>query len=122
MHGPPTPGQILEQLATPLVLLDRELRIRWVNPAFARWLGLSARRFVQQPLSALNADPAELADLLDRAGDSAEPVRAQRVRLLPTPEREVFADALVTSLAADPMPRATCSSSTRPASSPGPIP
>ena len=102
MHAPPTPGQVLEQLATPLVLLGRDLRIRWVNPAFARWLGLSARRFVQQPLNALNADPSELAELIDRAGASAEPVRAQRVRLLPTPEREVFADALATSLAADP--------------------
>ncbi|MBL8273186.1 MAG: PAS domain-containing protein, partial [Xanthomonadales bacterium] len=91
MHAPPSPGQVLEQLATPIVVLDRELRIRWVNPAFARWLGLSARRFVQQALSALNADPAELAGLLERAGASAEPVRAQRVRLLPTPEREVFA-------------------------------
>ena len=102
MHAPPTPGQVLEQLATPIVVLDRGLRSRWVNPAFARWLGLSARRFVQQALSALNTDPAELAGLLERAGASAEPVRAQRVRLLPTPEREVFADVLVSSLAAEP--------------------
>lgn len=102
MHAPPTPGQVLEQLATPLVLLDRERVIRWVNPAFARWLGLSARRFLLQPLGALHPDPVELTELIDRAGSSAEPVRAQRLRLLPTPEREVFADALATSLAGEP--------------------
>lgn len=101
MYGPLPPGPLLDQLATPVVVLDRGQRIRWVNPAFARWLGLSARRFIEQPLAALNAEPAELRSLLERAAGSGEPVRAQRVRLLPTPEREVFADALVSSLASD---------------------
>lgn len=42
-----------EQMATGLAFADAELRVRWVNPALAEWLGLGPRSVFGRPLSFL---------------------------------------------------------------------
>ena len=42
-----------EQMATGLALADAELRMQWVNPALAQWLGLGPRSVFGRPLSFL---------------------------------------------------------------------
>ena len=44
------PPPLVEQLGTPVAWADAEGRITGCNPAFARWLGVSGRRLVGQPL------------------------------------------------------------------------
>jgi two-component system nitrogen regulation sensor histidine kinase GlnL len=89
MSSPPA----LDALATPLAWLDAGLRIAGCNPAFARWLGLSARRLAGVALHELDAEDGRLRDLLARLGDGLdEPLRARRVRLRAVGSAELFAD------------------------------
>jgi two-component system nitrogen regulation sensor histidine kinase GlnL len=83
---------VIEHLVTPLVVLDAGGVVRAANPAFVGWIGLSARRLVEQPVAALGAD-GDLAALVERAREARALVRMRRVRLAPTPEHERFADA-----------------------------
>ena len=56
----PTP----ELLATPLVWSGVDGRIQGANPAFCRWLGVSVRRLLGQPLVSLEAQGEVLAQRL----------------------------------------------------------
>lgn len=82
----------LDQLATPVAWGDADGRIEGGNAAFARWLGVSARRLPGQPLAALEQG----GDLLRRAlaaqaGDA--PVRLRRIALAWLGGEPRFADA-----------------------------
>src|SRR6186713_1051161 len=92
---------LLDQLATPLVLLDAELRTRYANPACASWLGLSLRRLVDQPLEALEGDGGgRLAELAARVLATGHPMHARHVALAPQAGvMESFADIHVVPLA-----------------------
>ncbi|MEO6364449.1 MAG: ATP-binding protein [Luteimonas sp.] len=82
----------LESLITPLIWADTAGRIEGCNSAFARWLGVSARRLPEQPLAALEIDGADLrAALLTAAGDA--PVRLRRLSLSCAGGETRFADA-----------------------------
>ncbi len=87
---------LLDQIATPLVVVDRGGTIRATNPAFNGWIGLSARRFTDHPVGSLDADALET--LVARAGAAREVVRMRRVRLAPTADHERFADVSATPL------------------------
>jgi two-component system, NtrC family, nitrogen regulation sensor histidine kinase GlnL len=83
----------LDALATPLCWLDGEGRIAGCNLAFARWLGVSARRLLGQPVAQLDAEDGRLLDLLARLDDGVEePLRARRLRLRLPGTAERFAD------------------------------
>jgi two-component system nitrogen regulation sensor histidine kinase GlnL len=100
MGGVPfDPAAILDQLATPLVLLDDDARIAWANPAFARWIGYAWRRFHGEPAAVLAAGDDMLAQLVARARERGIAVRAPRLRIAPASEHERFADATVVPLA-----------------------
>src|SRR5262245_30654528 len=86
---------LVEHLATPLVVLDAHGIVRAANPAFLGWIGLSARRLLEQPVTVLGEDAA-LGTLFERARTAGEVVRMRRVRVAPTPEHERFADASAT--------------------------
>ena len=88
---------LLDQIATPVVVVDPAGTIRATNPACNGWVGLSARRFAEQPVHALDGDAA-LATLVGRAGRAREVVRMRRVRIAPTSEHEHFADVSATPL------------------------
>src|SRR5262249_51999617 len=63
------------------------------NAAFARWLGVSARRLAGLALDALDAEDGRLRDLLARLDAAAdEPLRARRVRLAAPGGALLFAD------------------------------
>ncbi len=55
---------LLDALATPIALADASGRIAVANAAFARWLGVSAKRLVAVPLAALEFEGQALAGLL----------------------------------------------------------
>jgi two-component system nitrogen regulation sensor histidine kinase GlnL len=83
----------LDALATPLLWLDAAGTIAGCNAAFARWLGVSARRLIGSDFAALDAEDGRLRDLLARLGDGVdEPLRARRIRLRAFSGAELFAD------------------------------
>lgn len=89
------PGSV-ETLATPLCWGDAKGCVAGCNPAFARWLGVGARRLVGQPLAALETGAESLADVL--AGLQTGETR-QRRRVgwaVPGSADTRFADAWVT--------------------------
>jgi len=91
---------LLDQLATPLLLLDGESRIHYANPACASWLGVSPRRLVEQSLVVLEADvPGKLGALVERATATGLILQARRVGLAPQGGAERFADVHVVPLA-----------------------
>ena len=53
-----------ELLATPLVWTAADGRIAGANPAFCRWLGVSVRRLLGQPLASLESQGDDLAERL----------------------------------------------------------
>ncbi|MDH4906262.1 nitrogen regulation protein NR(II) [Xanthomonas euvesicatoria] len=69
----------LDSLGTPVAWADREGRVLGVNPAFARWLGVSARRLVEQPLAALEVQGDALARFL--LNDERDVLRLHRLAL-----------------------------------------
>ncbi len=83
--GPPD----LEQLATPLAWAGPDGNVRGVNPAFVRWLGVSARRLIGLPLSALEAQGQVLAHFMAR--DQADLLRLDRLALALPGESVQFA-------------------------------
>lgn len=87
----------LDRLTTPLVWTDASGRIGGSNAAFSRWLGISARRLVDQPLAALELDGDALRRALSAdAGADAEPVRLRRIELAYLGGEPRFADAWLT--------------------------
>ncbi|MET3008720.1 ATP-binding protein [Stenotrophomonas koreensis] len=79
----------LEQLATPLAWAGADGNVRGVNPAFVRWLGVSARRLIGLPLSALEAQGQVLAHFMAR--DQADLLRLDRLALALPGESVQFA-------------------------------
>ena len=54
-----------DALSTPVAWADADGLIRGLNPAFARWLGVSTRRLIGQPLAALEIEGDAMARFLD---------------------------------------------------------
>lgn len=67
------------QLATPVAWADVAGCIVGVNPAFCRWLGVSARRLGGLPVASLEADGQVLAHFIAR--DQADLLRLDRIAL-----------------------------------------
>lgn len=86
MAWPPT----LDALDTPVAWADPDGSLLGGNPAFARWLGVSARRLSGLPLAALEVDGDSLARAL---GQAAGPLRLRRIALaFPGTEAVRYAD------------------------------
>ncbi len=94
----PSPERVLDLLATPLVRVDAEGKLRWLNPAFVSWVGFSGRRFLDQSLDVLDSGEGRLRALVERAHRDARVVRARRMRLAPGLDHERFADVAVTPI------------------------
>ena len=86
------PARDTDALATPLAWAEADGRIRACNPAFASWLGVSARRLQGLALTELDAEDGRLAALLPRLADSGEATRMRRARLAFPGAAERFAD------------------------------
>lgn len=79
----------IEQLATPLAWAGSDGLLRGVNPAFVRWLGVSARRLIGLPLASLEVNGQVLADFMAR--DQADLLRLDRLALALPGEGAQFA-------------------------------
>lgn len=86
----------LDLLTTPLAWTGEDARIVDCNLAFARWLGVGARRLRGLALAALSADGA-LADALARHAEAGDaPLRLRRLALRFAEGDERFADLWLT--------------------------
>ncbi len=82
----------LDQLATPVAWLDADGRVLGCNPAFASWLGISARRLQGLALAELDAEGERLAELLPRLRGPGEALHVRRGRLAFPGGAEHFAE------------------------------
>lgn len=90
------PADAFDPLATPVARLDTEGRLRACNPAFASWLGVSARRLQGLLLDELDVEVGRLAALLPRLPPD-EALRVRRVRLAFPGGAEHFAELWLTA-------------------------
>ncbi len=84
-----------EQLATPILWLDKLGNIVDCNSAFSSWLGLSKRRLVGLALSQLDHEAPRLYDLCRRNNTPHARVQAQRLHVSYASQEEFFADAII---------------------------
>jgi len=85
----------LDQLSTPILVLDRPGSIRYVNPAAAAWLGLSARRLLDTPVGSLPPDGARLAEACARLAEGGASVTVKALTVAFDPDSERYADAVL---------------------------
>lgn len=82
----------LDPLTTPVAVLDAAGTLRSCNAAFARWLGVGARRLHGGALATLDADARLPAALARVAAGEVAPLRVRRVRLRYPDTDDRFAD------------------------------
>lgn len=97
MPAAPTPPPDLDALATPLAWAKADGVVAGCNPAFARWLGVGARRLPGLPLAALEFEGDGLARWLT-AGAQQEQVRLRRLPLAFPGAAPRFADVWLGAL------------------------
>ena len=101
LSSPDPPEQPwLDQLSTPLLVLDRQGSIRYANPAVAAWLGVSARRLIETQVGSLPPDGARLAEACARLSAAGAPVMVKAMTVAFDPDNERYADAVL-SMASD---------------------
>jgi len=86
----------VHDMATPLVWTTGDACIAGANPAFCRWLGVSVRRLLGQPLASLENPGDVLVQQLQQA--VADPVRLPRLALALPGERPCFAQGWLSAL------------------------
>ena len=86
MHSEPA----TDALSTPVAWADTDGLILGLNPAFARWLGVSVRRLLGRPLAALEVQGEALAHFLAR--DERDSLRLNRLALALPGEAARFAE------------------------------
>lgn len=82
----------LDRLITPMAWLDGEGCLLGCNPAFAHWLGVSARRLQGLSLTALDVEGGRLADALARLPVTGGALLVHRARLAFPGSGEQFAE------------------------------
>ena len=91
-----TPVPTLELLTTPLAWTAADGCIAGANPAFCRWLGVSVRRLLGQPLASLESQGEALARQL--AQPAGEVVRLPRLAVALPGERPRFAEGWLSAM------------------------
>lgn len=92
--------RLLEHLTTAVVLLDGELKVRWMNPAAEALLAVSLSRVRDAPLEGLMGEEA-IENVLIKARDAFHPYTQREARILPTNGEPLTVDYTVTPLSAD---------------------
>jgi two-component system nitrogen regulation sensor histidine kinase GlnL len=96
MNGPVSPA--LDSLSTPIAWFDGDAQLVGCNPAFASWLGVSARRLLGLPIATLDSEDGRLQPLLGRLPESGEAMRVHRARLAFPGGSEHFAELWLTRI------------------------
>ena len=83
-----------DELVTPVVRIGDDGRVTGCNAAFARWLGVSRKRLLEQPVTSLEVDGDTLRQALKAGGDEdSAPRRLRRIALAFHDGEPSFADA-----------------------------
>src|SRR2546427_10168383 len=90
-----SPG--LDWLATAVVLLDRVLQVKYVNPAAETLFAVSRKSILDQPFPGLFADSGSLAALLHQAIREERGFADQDLILVPTCQETLHFDCFVSS-------------------------
>ncbi len=93
MHPGSPPPPELDRLSTPVAWADASGHLTGCNAAFGRWLGISARRLIDQPLVALETEGDALRRALSVQTAESEPLRLRRIALAYLGGEPRFADA-----------------------------
>jgi two-component system nitrogen regulation sensor histidine kinase GlnL len=93
----PPDAAAYDRLSTPLAWADAAGVIEMANTAFARWLGVSAKRLSDLPLAALETDGTALAECMAAPG-TRELVRLRRLAIAFPGGGAHFADVWLTRL------------------------
>ncbi len=96
MSVPPSPAPTIDALGTPVAWSDLQGRIVGCNLAFARWMGVSVRRLLGQPLVSLEAQGEALAHFLAR--DECDSLRLNRLALAMPGDAPRFAEGWMSRL------------------------
>lgn len=94
----PAPAPDVDALTTPVAWTGVDKTIAGCNQAFARWLGVGARRLRGWPLSGLDTGDGRVSAALARIEASGAPLRIRRVRLQYPDAAERFADVWLTAI------------------------
>lgn len=86
----------LDVLGTPVAWTGADGRVRGANPAFSRWLGVSVRRLLGQPLASLEVQGEALAHFVER--DERDVLRLHRLALAVPGESPRFAEGWLSRL------------------------
>ncbi|TDR57032.1 two-component system nitrogen regulation sensor histidine kinase GlnL [Halomonas ventosae] len=93
--------RLMEHLTTAVLLLDGELRLRWMNPAAEALLAISLSRLKGLPLSSLVDGGEEIGELLAKARDEFHPFTQREARLTLVTGEVLTVDYTVSPLSAD---------------------
>ncbi|MDR5868465.1 nitrogen regulation protein NR(II) [Halomonas koreensis] len=93
--------RLMEHLTTAVLLLDGELRLRWMNPAAEALLALSRARVTGLALPGLVGGEEEIGEVLAKARDEFHPFTQREARLMRPTGEPLTVDYTVTPLAPD---------------------
>lgn len=93
--------RLMEHLTTAVLLLDGELRLRWMNPAAEALLAISLSRLKGLPLTSLVDGGKEIGELLDKARDEFHPFTQREARLTLITGELLTVDYTVSPLSGD---------------------
>lgn len=90
--------RLLDGLNTAVLLLDRDLRVRYVNPAAEILLSLSASRLIDEPLPACFLVEQDVREAMFAAVQNGHPFSKREAELHVTPFHQVTVDYTVSPL------------------------
>ncbi|SEK79884.1 nitrogen regulation protein NR(II) [Halomonas daqiaonensis] len=93
--------RLMEHLTTAVLLLDGELRLRWMNPAAEALLAISLSRLKGLPLPSLVDGGKEIGELLAKARDEFHPFTQREARLTLATGEMLTVDYTVSPLSPD---------------------
>lgn len=93
--------RLLEHLTTAVLLLDGELRVRWMNLAAEALLAVSFSRVQGISLDTLLGGDESIDDVLAKARDAFHPYTQREARITPLNSEPLTVDYTVTPLSAD---------------------
>ena len=99
MNNPPMlPKRLLDSLSTAVLLLDRDLRILYLNPAAEALLSTSNARLLGEPLPAYFLTDTDARGAMRQAVETSHPFTKREAELRVHPHHHVTVDYTVTPL------------------------